>query len=327
MSLHFKNTLHQSFHHNQLLGEQLKNLLANSKDKVPLPKDIFRKLAQLKLLQGIPFHYLVPHPQMLPKESIKFFHLDPNWVNALVDGAYNIGRYAAKEEEEHIKNTSFLSSKLDKAFVEDIHSSSNQSAHLYRAHMLKIVDDPAQLSAAQTAGEQVVISGFLLRSKVVDQWRDLQVDAYPDKASAPKADSTADVKTNPIFRFEWLGNEVLLVLFVGDFYQVDIHQAPQGIHFGFDKRGDELVKVLRKTHVNKKDNTVEEIPFRGDRSMNVVDMSKLSEKMAGAMSDLPDYCKKLPTPRLLASDFALQMVEGVGMVRFIRAEKEAIKIH
>ena len=44
----------------------------------------------LVLLYPVPFHYLVPHQSLLPSESLRFFHLDDNWVDALVDGAFSI---------------------------------------------------------------------------------------------------------------------------------------------------------------------------------------------------------------------------------------------
>lgn len=49
-------------------------------------------LTNLSKLAGIPFHYLVSDPRMLPPESIRFFTLDGNWMNALLDGALSVGR-------------------------------------------------------------------------------------------------------------------------------------------------------------------------------------------------------------------------------------------
>ena len=79
----------------------LKSLVVKATKDVPIPSAVIRRFSQFKLLEGIPFHYLVPHPGMLPEESIKFFYLDPNWVNALIDGAYSIGRYSAKKKDPH----------------------------------------------------------------------------------------------------------------------------------------------------------------------------------------------------------------------------------
>ena len=48
--------------------------------------------ANLAMLEGVPFNYLVPDERMLPPESIRFFHVDQDWIDALIDGAFSIGR-------------------------------------------------------------------------------------------------------------------------------------------------------------------------------------------------------------------------------------------
>ncbi|MEV6576119.1 hypothetical protein [Streptomyces sp. NPDC051577] len=48
-------------------------------------------LADLRVLRGVPVEYLVPDPGMLPPESLRFFNLDPLWVDAVVDGALSLG--------------------------------------------------------------------------------------------------------------------------------------------------------------------------------------------------------------------------------------------
>lgn len=45
------------------------------------------RLLGLALLDGVPLHYLVPDPEMVPPESIRFFFLDPNWIECLLAGA------------------------------------------------------------------------------------------------------------------------------------------------------------------------------------------------------------------------------------------------
>ncbi|MEU3622114.1 hypothetical protein BS329_34010 [Amycolatopsis coloradensis] len=48
-------------------------------------------LSRLCLLEPVPFHYLVPDARMLPPESLRFFHIDPDWIGALVSGALSLG--------------------------------------------------------------------------------------------------------------------------------------------------------------------------------------------------------------------------------------------
>lgn len=57
-----------------------------------LPEVVQRWFIDLALLRGAPFDYLVPKANMLPVESIRFFRVDPYWVECLLDGAFSIGR-------------------------------------------------------------------------------------------------------------------------------------------------------------------------------------------------------------------------------------------
>ncbi|GAA1880742.1 hypothetical protein [Streptantibioticus ferralitis] len=44
-----------------------------------------------KLLTAVPFDHLVPNADLLPPESVRFFHVDPEWVKALTAGASSLG--------------------------------------------------------------------------------------------------------------------------------------------------------------------------------------------------------------------------------------------
>jgi hypothetical protein len=57
-----------------------------------IPDGVRQWLADLGLLQGVPFKYLMPNEQFLPEESINIFWVDLNWILCLLDGAYSIGR-------------------------------------------------------------------------------------------------------------------------------------------------------------------------------------------------------------------------------------------
>jgi hypothetical protein len=67
------------------------------------PPEIAAFIADLRTLNHVPFHYLLPDLAMLPIESLKLFYVDSNWINALVDGAMSLGNFAAPETHE--KNT------------------------------------------------------------------------------------------------------------------------------------------------------------------------------------------------------------------------------
>jgi hypothetical protein len=62
----------------------------NGSEKLAIADELVQWIARLVLLYPVPFHYLIPNPALLPPESLRFFHLDDNWVDALVDGALSI---------------------------------------------------------------------------------------------------------------------------------------------------------------------------------------------------------------------------------------------
>lgn len=108
------------------------------------PADVVAWLSGLALLKGLPFSYLVPDETMVPKESIRFFSVDLNWINALLEGALSIGRSSSADLTR------------DAALAEQIYAA---------------VAPPA------------IVSGVLLRSAVIDGWPGLEVTAY-DTAGA-----------------------------------------------------------------------------------------------------------------------------------------------
>ena len=64
----------------------------NKTSQSDLPEELRTWLERLLDLEGVPFNYLVPHEDMLPSESIRYFYLDPNWLYCLYMGAFSLGR-------------------------------------------------------------------------------------------------------------------------------------------------------------------------------------------------------------------------------------------
>jgi len=49
---------------------------------------------------NIPAHYLLPDPGVLPQETLRFFYVDENWTDALIDGALSLANYWGQTPEE-----------------------------------------------------------------------------------------------------------------------------------------------------------------------------------------------------------------------------------
>jgi hypothetical protein len=64
-----------------------------------LPATLVDWLTALARLDGVPFTYLVPDERLLPAETVRFFHLDQEWMRHLLDGAYSLGRVTSTDAE------------------------------------------------------------------------------------------------------------------------------------------------------------------------------------------------------------------------------------
>jgi hypothetical protein len=262
-----------------------------------VPEEIYTWLGHLKVLEGVPFRYLVPDEDMLPPESIRFFHVDMNWVNALIDGALSIGRQVADISPEVAHDTAVGAAVQDRAAGD---------ARTLRPVALGLdAPEPEPLEE---------VSGFVLRSDVVAGWPGLEVNGY-----AP------DGTLLDIVRFERLAPTVLLCLFEKDgktVRQVDIHEPGEGLHFGLS--GGTAVNVRSnqgnggKGPGSQVKGVLQPAPFRaqgGDGQ--VIRMFRLARDLLDPQYGA--YIKGVYEgfDHLPSSQFAMQMLRGVGLVSFI----------
>lgn len=103
-----------------------------------MPPAVRDWMADLSLLEAVPFSYLVPDERMLPLESIRIFHLDWLWIECLLDGAFAIGRATEADKQ--------------------------RDADYWKHRHSKNPHGP--------------VTGVILRSEVVSGWPGLQVDGY-----------------------------------------------------------------------------------------------------------------------------------------------------
>lgn len=275
-------------------------------DALAVPLEIYQWLASLKLLQGVPFRYLVPDETMLPPESIRFFHLDMNWVDALLDGALSIGRNGAPASPQGTH---------DSAVRTQVQRATTIHARRSRPQALGLMA-PAAPAPRATQGAQALesVSGFLVRSELVKGWPGLEVNGY-----------AADGTLLDIVRFERLAPTVLLCLFEKDgktLAQLDIHEPAEGLHFGLSGAGSAV-----NVRYNHQDGTagpgaqvagvLQPAPFRtAAGTPRVIRLLRLARalhdpRFASYISGIYAGFDHLPS-----SQFAMQMLRGVGLVSF-----------
>jgi hypothetical protein len=191
-------------------------------DRVPEPMRNF--LARLRLLYGVPFNYLVPDSRLLPVESIRFFYIDRNFTDRLVDGALSVGKTTTRE---------FLHAQQ---MNPDVRQRVDDEERVLRRQLRG--DSIGTITAPKAAD----LTGLLLRSRAVSGWPGLEVKAY--RGVAPGAEPARGAQL-PLLRMDRLAPDVLFCIFEGIPSRVDIEEPREGIQFGVDlndRDGDGVVE-------------------------------------------------------------------------------------
>lgn len=257
-------------------------------------------MTRLHLLHGVPFHYLVPDERMLPAESLRFFRLDDNWMDALLDGAYSIGFAGAAEPTARAARSQVMAAA--RAATPRVRRDVLAAPRTMAASSSNVARDEPSGSGGGP------VSGFLLRSAVVSGWPGVEVRGWADAAgTAPLA----------LLRLEAVAPSLLLCLFDGVAAAVELREPAEALHFGVEAAGDGWRKAVRYAapvdgHAagDFSDVTVE-VPMRSAET-GVVDVSTLAAVLGGSA-----FGASPPEGAVFtAAEFGLEMVEGVQVVRF-----------
>ncbi len=190
-------------HMREYVGDEaLKNKYNGYNDN---ENEIDKFIAELRLLKGLPFSYLVPDEKLLPPESIRFFILDESWLNALTDGALSIGR--------NTKNEALADAMLIRNIVEN-------AAGKMGVLRFEIMHPNHRRtpSAPEVSGN--IRSGFIMRSELVKKWNGLEAFGY---------DGDKNLK---ILRMESLSKEILICIFDGSLTKLVVSEPKTNLRFG-----------------------------------------------------------------------------------------------
>lgn len=251
-----------------------------------LPAELRDWLVRLRLLDGVPFAYLVADTELLPPESIRWFYIDRRWTDALVQGALAVGTVNSDDRTQLTAQYPSVRDELD-----------NEERNLRRDRGSK-----------RYAGDAGPISGFILRSQAVSGWPAMHVRAFSIDAG-PEADEARIKEDQPgrmrLLRLERLAPAVLLCLFDGVPKVVHLEEPRQGVQFGFE--AEEENGQVQATLKPRNATTFEylpgdpiDVPFRVG-TPGVVDIQRLERRLkprvgSGAADGLD------------SSEYALQLV-------------------
>ncbi|HET9443363.1 MAG TPA: hypothetical protein VFO65_08560 [Acidimicrobiales bacterium] len=276
---------------------------AGVEDKVDpdgvVPADVVRFLARLRLLEGVPFNYLVPDAAMLPLETIRFFYVDRNWLDALVQGALSVGTV----------------NSADRAKLAGLHAVVRKEVDVAeRLVRMKDADAPAVDAQGRPLGVAGPMTGFLMRSRIVSGWPGLHVRAYStdtreDDQTIPDMDTSPDRVR--LLRMERLAPAVLLVLFDGVPAVVHVEEPRSGVQFGVrvKQTGATASAVLPLRNVNQPNAGFLQTAGNQDRTIAV----KFRKGAPGVVN-----------LHQLAAD--LRHAAGTNMVEPVRSDQFAIEL-
>lgn len=254
-----------------------------------VPVDIQDWLGRLLLLYGVPFHYLVPEEGMLPPESIRFFYLDPGWIKCLLEGACGVGRSSTVDDllDQHLRNQ-FLDYAGKKA---------------------------SEVRAGKKGDLRWPLSGFLLRSLVVEGWQGLEMKAAGVDGEGNRLDPLEPL------RIDRLSPEIMLCIFNGKVTDIEITQPPEGMHFGASAKGG---NAFQKLHLRKLfpadaagddlDLPATDVPMRAD-VQRVIDIQSLANQMHSRLNAVRAIDGTANGP-FTSAEFGAQMVESPGKAIF-----------
>jgi hypothetical protein len=267
-----------------------------------VPADIVRALARLRLLEGMPFSYLIADADLIPAETIRFFYLDRNSTDALIQGALSVGTVNSADRVQLANLHTVVRNEID------------QAERLVR---MKDSDAPQLDAQGRPIGAGGPVTGFVLRSRLVSGWPGLHVRAYatdthPDSKTVPEMDTSPDRVR--LLRMERLAPAVLFVMFDGVPAVVHLEEPRSGIQFGvrLDDVGDPTKQTAALTVRDVQDpnkgplmkNATEPVtvpvPFRAG-APGVINMKRLNESLLAVTNAHMDNS-------IDAAEFAIQML-------------------
>jgi hypothetical protein len=277
-----------------------------------VPDALRNWLARLRLLYGVPFNYLVPDSRLLPVESVRFFYIDRNFTDRLVDGALSVGKTTTRE---------FL-------HYESVHAAVRQQTDDEEALLRR--QFRGETVGSSTAPQAADLTGLLLRSRAVSGWPGLEVKAYRGTTAVTPDEQGTRLR---LLRMDRLAPDVLFCIFEGVPTRVDVEEPREGIQFGVDLRdnnGDGVVepstdtpsgfrlklRKIRGANAGQQIAGNPTIPVPVRRSnRRVVHVAALRDALAAQLVASGDADAD-PRPELTSGELALEMFQFPFRQRF-----------
>lgn len=254
-----------------------------------LPDSVLDWLAAAWLLYDMPFQYLVPDEGYLPMESVRFFWMDPNWLSAMLDGALSIGGGTSANL--------FLQRASAQRCAQEV------TARLYEPRRRNMHPNHRRnLAAPRVFPSNQNCMGFLLRSKLVSDYPDMEVTGWEAE------------EERQLLRLEQLSDTVMIGIFDGTVTEFTLQEASEGLHFGC-RTSQREIYIRRITAQgeqkigDKLSDRLYPVPVREGRMVEVTKLAGLFMEKLGVGTD-----------RFTSAEFAMEMLTTAQRVRLCRKE-------
>ncbi|MDX1413782.1 MAG: hypothetical protein R3293_06295 [Candidatus Promineifilaceae bacterium] len=258
-------------------------------------EDLYREMdklvhffAELVLLYAVPYEYLVPHVRLLPAESMRFFFIDNNWLDALIEGALSI----VQDCKRDALAAATTRQELDTAV--------SQIVYQYRSHLQGLLEKITPQENPPGSYIDQVKTGFLLRSAVVSGWPGLEVNCYDQNGQ----------KIN-LLRLDHIGDDLLLCIAPGQIQSVVIKEPGEGLRFGLDDNQSIMLRHWNKGKLGSPlgGNNLPGLLLRAGTAPGVLDINKLAGNLLKELNRREGTAKRKFGP----AAFALQMLRSPEM--------------
>ena len=200
--------------------------------------DVKNWLARLRLLEGVPFNYIVPSEEMLPNESIRFFHIDRNWLDAMIDGALSVGMLDSRGSLPAISDEDNQELKYQD-LIDDLDGLEVTREETRVKHFSDYYDVD-ELSTG------IALSGFLIRSTVVRDFPGIEVSAYDAPNVRAEGDWAKKQYRIQTIRQVRLSESIMLCIFSGIPTHLRLQEPGEGLRLGLDPHNTQECKYTLK---------------------------------------------------------------------------------
>jgi hypothetical protein len=172
-----------------------------------IPDELKSYAASLRVLENVPFSYLISDLDDLAPESIRFFRLDTNWTDSLIDGAFSVGRV--------IKNEYIT----DRTAINAARFTAADTPRIRRMHKNHRAKDLCE--NADNDEDFTNVTGFIMRSELTTTGKGVNITA-------------ADKNGEPLvcLRLASLSDRVMIGLFHGEIDILTFEEPKQVLCFG-----------------------------------------------------------------------------------------------